>query len=245
MDINFITNDIKNLKFNSDYQRITSVLSRMDRSGAITLGTGYCTSMADMVRSALKHQNINSKLVECQLTITYYDEEPYNVKFVGFSDIINPGEIDTHIVVVTDTTPPFLIDASIKHRLPKNATAVVEPILREPGNLYLLVDTKFELEKIAMTYQQKRTQSFAISHNDSIIERIETDKKIFKNLSFLKLLIVVALIIGVFNAIRGTYDFYQVYVNSDNYRGPSGIQNIAERLDNLENLIRVPVEERK
>jgi len=245
MNTNFLTNNLESLKFNADYQRITTVLSRMARSGAITLGTGFCTSMGDMVKSALKHQGVNSKLVECQLTISHFDRDPPAISFIGFPDVINPGEIDTHLVVITETEPPFLIDASIKHRLPEDITAVVEPIVRKPGDSYVLIDSTFNSYSISMTYQQKKTQSFAISHNDSIVERIETDKKIFKNLSFLKVLIAVALVTSIFNAIRGSYDFYQVYVNEENKRGPSGIQSINERIDSLENLIRVPVEERK
>jgi hypothetical protein len=237
MEQNFLTLDSKNLKNNADYQRITQVLSRMARNGVITLGTGFCTSMGDMVKAALKHQGIESKLVECQLTITYAKAETPTTVFLGFTDVINPGEIDTHVIVVTKTDPPFLIDASIQHRLPPNTIAVVEPLARKPEDPYLMHDAAYEPSGMSMTYHQKKVQSFAMGHNDSIVERIETDKKIFKNLSLLKILIAVALTVSAFNAIRGSYDFYQVYVNSDNKRGPSGIESITNRLDRLENLL--------
>jgi hypothetical protein len=237
MKQDFLTHDIESLKTNFYYQRITQVLSRMARNGVITLGAGYCTSMGDMVRSALKQQGIDSFLVECQLTLTYAKVDPPTTLFLGFSDVINPGEIDTHLVVVTKTDPPFLIDASLSHRLPPNTIAIVEPLTRKPEEPYVLYDGTYEPSGMAITYHQKKTQSFAMGHNDSIVERIETDKKIFKNLYLLKALIVVALTVSAFNAIRGSYDFYQVYVNDENKRGPSGVESINDRLDKLENLL--------
>jgi hypothetical protein len=54
----------------------------------------------------------------------------------------------------------------------------------------------------------------------------------------------VALTISTLNALRGAYDFYQVYV-AENYWGPGTLQQIDERLDTLEDLLIVPPDQRR
>jgi hypothetical protein len=240
MSAKFLTSNSLDLKSNKDYQKIVFALSRMSRSGIINLGSGYCVSMADMVKTTLEHCGISARVVETQLTISYINATTGNIEntnYIGFSDIVNPGEIDTHVVVITETEIPFLVDASIQHRLTSGYTAVIEPIERSINNPLTLVEKKFN-STLALTYQQKKLQSVAMQYNESIINRIDTDKKIFSNLKLLKILIGIALIIGAFNAMRGTYDFYQVYFNNDNNRGISGLENIIQRLDYIENEIK-------
>jgi hypothetical protein len=238
----FLTNS-NALKQNATYKTIISTLTKMIRSGVFGLGTGYCISMSEMVRTALRHRGIESRLVECQVTITY---ENGNSRFIGFNDIVNPGEIDTHVVVVTQTEPAFLIDASIPHYLPENRFAIIEKINVTENSLsnLQLLECEFEKEKIKVSYQQKRTQHVSSTFQESIIERIETDRKIFKNLGLMKTLIAVALFVSVLNAIRGAYDYYQVYIEENGW-GPRTLQSIDSRLDELEELLHIPLEERK
>jgi hypothetical protein len=231
----FLTNNKDNKK-DKTYIIISEVLTRMLKAGLFELGAGYCISMSDMVRTALKQRGIDSKIVECTLAMTYHDSTPPEISFVGFDNIRNPGEIDTHVIVITDTTPSYLIDASIPHRLPRGTLAVIEPI--EKTNNFKLLDCKFDSVNISMTYEQKKIQNVPYKHQESIIERIQTDHKIFKNLLFLKILIVLALFISCLNFIRGSYDFYQVYVNNENIRGPSGIEMLHNKINDLEKLIK-------
>jgi hypothetical protein len=225
------------------YKTISSVLMQMIRSGVVNMGAGYCISMSDMLRTALQHRGVKSRLVECQLTVTYRSQDPPDVRFIGFDDIVNPGEIDTHVVVITETDPPFLIDASIPHRLPPNTYAVVEPVIAGNHSREILDETYTD-HGITVSYRQKPRPHVSIHHQESILERIETDRRIFKNLGWLKTLIIVALTISTLNALRGAYDFYQVYV-SENYWGPRTLQQIDERLDTLEDLLIVPPDQRR
>jgi len=225
------------------YKTISSVLTQMIRSGVVNMGAGYCISMSDMLRTALQHRGIKSRLVECQLTVTYRSQDPPDIRFIGFDDIVNPGEIDTHVVVITETDPPFLIDASIPHRLPPNTYAVVEPVTTGNHSREILGETYTDHE-ITVSYRQKPRPHVSIHHQESILERIETDRRIFRNLGWLKTLIIVALAISTLNALRGAYDFYQVYV-SENYWGPRTLKQIDERLDTLEDLLIVPPDQRR
>jgi hypothetical protein len=240
----FLTAD-DTVKNSREYRAISEVLSQMIRSGVFNLGAGYCISMSDMVRTALRHRGIESRLVECQLTLTYHASSPPDIRFIGFSDVVNPGEIDTHMVVVTDTEPAFLIDASISHRLSPNFPAIVEPLtVGKFDNQYDLVTQHYPQGNITVSYRQKLIQHVSAAYQESILERIKTDHRIFQNLGLLKMLIAIALTISTLNALRGAYDFYQVYYN-ENFWGPRTLQNIDERLDTLEDLLSVPMEQRR
>lgn len=233
--MNFLTSERVD-RTDQTYVTISEVLTRMAKSGIFELCGGYCISMSDMVRTALKQRGIESKPVEVTLTITYHSHTPADTVFVGFNEVGNPGEIDTHVILVTDTTPPYIIDASIPHRLPKGILAVIELITAADD--MKLIDRRFRPTNISMIYEQKTRQIVPMHHQESIIARINTDRKIFKNLGYLKILIILALTISALNLIRGSYDFYQVYLNEQNARGPSGIKLLNDRLDNLENLIK-------
>jgi len=232
---NFLSTEDVNKK-DETYVIITEILTKMIKSGVFHLCAGYCISMSDMLRTALKQRGIDSRLIEATLTITYHNTVPPDVTFVGFSDINNPGEIDTHVIVITDTVPSYMIDASIPHRLPEGTYAVVQPIKIKKS--FEILDQRFNSVNISMLYEQKKTQHVPLHHQESIVERIQTDRKIFKNLGFLKILIIIALTIGGLNFIRGSYDFYQVYINDQNTRGPSGIEMLNDRIDGLEKLLR-------
>lgn len=227
----FLSNSVdKNPNPNLDI--IKQVLSEFVENNGLTLGQGYCISTTDMISSSLRHRGIKSKMIEVTLTYSVTTTDGKLITdFVGFEDIPQPGKIDTHVVLITETTPPYLIDGSIQHMMPPNVHAVVEEIV---VNSDVLLHTKFENYGIQVTYKLKAQQKVPVLYQKSIIDRIQTDAKIFNNLKLLKILIVIALVLGSVNAVQGAYDFYQVYVNDQNYRGSSGIERINERLDRIE-----------
>ena len=220
------------LKTNKDYITISTMLTDMAKSGIITMGAGYCVSMADMVITALKHCKIECKTVECHASFTYHNENPPAHRFIGYDKVVNPGEIDTHVVVLALTNPPMLIDASISHRLPQGLVAIIEPVKSIPGS-DVLIDSHFSNYNISTTYVEKKLQHIPKHHQESILERVETDRKIFRSLTVLKAIVVVALAISTLNAIRGLYDFYQVYHVENNW-GPRSMKMLDERLDAIE-----------
>lgn len=198
---NFMTSD-KNCYDDRNYIIITDLLNEMVRTGAIFLGAGYCLSMSDMIRTALKHRGIDSKLVDCQATFTDIKSQNSGDVFIGFSNIINPGEIDTHVVVVTSTNPSYLIDASLSKRLPNNRLVIVEPIKFNSDNQLTLVNTTFEDDGLRVTYQQKKIQIAGYQHQMSIIDRIEMDKKINNDIQILKTLNYVGIVLSLFAVIN-------------------------------------------
>jgi hypothetical protein len=226
---NFLSNATDQSK---ELDTIKQVLSEFVENNALTLGQGYCISISDMLNSALRHRGIKSKMIEVTLTYSVTDRDgKIFTEYVGFDDIPQPGKIDTHVVLITETTPPYLIDGSIQHMMPPNVHAIIEEV---PFKSDVLLHSNFVNYGIQITYKLKAQQKIPVLYQKSILDRIQTDNNIFNNLKLLKILIAVALIISSLNAVRGSYDFYQVYFNDENYRGLSGIEKINERLDRIE-----------
>ncbi len=200
-DFKFLTSDESVRDLNA-YKAISNILSKMIRSGAFRLGTGYCISMSDMLKTALAHVDIDSKLVEVQTTLTVFDVDPPDVQFIGYPGEVQPGEIDTHVVVVTNTNPPFLIDASIQHRLPINTYAVVEPIPLRRDDHHQLINKKYDEYNISLTYTQKKKQSVPMMHHDSIVDRISLDNKFKRDIEYLKWLNYIGITISCFSLIN-------------------------------------------
>lgn len=197
-NFNFLTSD-KNCQNDETYNIICDLLSDMVSGGVVALGTGYCLSMSDMIRTALKHRDIDSKLVDCQATFSYNGQGNL---FVGYPNVVNPGEIDTHVVVVTSTTPAYLIDASVANKLPQNRFAIIEPIKFNSDNQLTLVNAHHPELNLKVTYQQKKLQSASYHHQKSIIERIEMDKKISNDIQYLKILNYIGIVFSLFAMIN-------------------------------------------
>lgn len=200
-EIQFMTAD-RASENDPNYKVICELLSEMVRTGSIFLGAGYCISMSDMVRTALKHRGIDSKLIDCQATFTDIRNGPKGNGFIGYPNVINHGEIDTHVVVITSTTPAYLIDASLAKRLPEDRYAIVEPIKFNSDNQLTLINATYDDVKLKVTYQQKKTQVAGYHHQQSIVERIETDMKIKEDIHYLKVLNYIGITLGTFGVLN-------------------------------------------
>lgn len=186
-----------------NYKKVTALMNRLAQNGLIAMGTGYCISMSDLIYVSLKHINIPSRLVECQATVSYIDEQGIpKTKIIGY-DGYKPveGQIDTHVVVVTETIPPLLIDATIGYVLPYGLPVLVDKV--EQGSNKILADLSyFEHGGLQITYQEKLFQKLPFAHQTSILDRIETDDKIFKEMSLLKRLNYIGIGVSIFALIN-------------------------------------------
>ena len=66
----FIITTSEKLKTNSDYIKILKIITKLIEGGTTFMGKGYCISMADIVYTLLKQNDIPCRIVECTLTIT-------------------------------------------------------------------------------------------------------------------------------------------------------------------------------
>jgi hypothetical protein len=223
--------DINNC--NNELKTIFTCIQRMANSGLLYAGDGYCISMCDVIKSQLTMLGIESRAVEVSLSIGYFDKEEPFFKHVGFTGFKNEqNEVDTHVVIITDTNPPVLIDASISSALPHGKLAIIEEINNAEN-----VAIDYPEFKIKLNYIEKDTQKVPFLHQMSIVDRIKTDQRVFKSLKFLKTLIFIAVTVSLLNASRGLYDFYQIYYGNELW-GPSGTKRITDKINNMEELIK-------
>lgn len=189
-----------------DYNRIRDIVEHLWQTGVIDRSRGYCFSLADMVYTLLKHEGIGSEIVECQLTVIRRDPRP-SLTFLGY-DLQKEREnsVDTHVVVVTHTKVPMIIDLSIGHLHPDITRAIVEPIKAEPEYLCQL-----SIKGSDWIYRRKSMPKFPEYHQQSIIERIEKDRWVEQQLKWIKIALTAIICITVINSTRGFYDFYQIH----------------------------------
>jgi hypothetical protein len=75
----------------------------------------------------LAQHNINSSIVECCALLTVNTDTKINHLYaIGFYEDFKRDRIDTHYVVITDTTPKILIDASIFELLLNDQKIILE-----------------------------------------------------------------------------------------------------------------------
>lgn len=209
----FISDDDE-LVASKDYQRVLKVVKKLWDTGVILRGGGYCYSMSDMAKTLLGQAGIKSSLVECKVTIMGND--PPTLTMIGHDgsmpirDNPNPDEMDTHVVVVTDTEIPMVIDLSIGHIQADIPYVIERATSPEPD-----IISKIDFKTSVWIYQRKESISVPSIHQQNILEKLRTDKQIKKDLAWMKVLIVVALIISGLNAFRGAVDFYHTYIVED------------------------------
>ena len=229
---NFIITTSEELKKDSDYKKVANIIYKLIEGGITFAAKGYCISVADIVYTLLKQNNIPCKILECHLAITNkIEDKVYAMGFDDLKDILTKA--DTHVVVVTETKIPMVIDVSIAHMLPNNIQGIIDILVDDNhGGIFANIDTPF----ISLTYQRKKQNSIPMLHERSILNRINTDIKIFNSLKYLKYIVIGALLISLLNASRGFYDFYSVYIKN-NYWGPNAIRHITEKVEAIEKKI--------
>ncbi len=213
-----------------EYQRVYETVKELWQSGIIQRGTGYCLSMSDMIMTILRQKGIDSHLEECKLTII--GVEPPGLMMVGHTGLFKhnrtPDDLDTHIVCVTDTKIPILIDLSI------GGMRAEIPFVCERANGEKNTIGEYDFGRSRWVYQRKEQPRLPQQHQLSVTERINTDRWVNRNIGLLKILVIVSITVSLFNAVRGSYDFYQVYVNDTNYWGPKHMQELYNKVEELE-----------
>lgn len=207
------------------FKIIKSVVDNLYKSGMIDSGSGYCLSMSDIVLKLLHKEGIKSKLVECSLMVTL--KNPPGLYLMGYPGF-NPNTYDdkkmlqTHIVCVTETEIPILIDLSVSH-IDKQIHYICAPILKSLEHTNL---SEYDFETSTWTYTQKEDTELELPklHQKSILDRIKTDQSVNKEIRFIKTLLIVLFCVSSTNFIRGSYDFYQTYINKHNDWGPSKVE---------------------
>lgn len=197
--------DDESLMLDKDFHKINSALLTLCNSGMIHRMAGNCISAAELISGLLNQLNIDSSIVECQLTMSRFksDGKP-EFFFIGFDNLGLQGELDTHVIVVTKTKTPFLIDVSISQYLPKSRPIII--------GIAKLTTTENSIAEIAfkdykLIYTQKHNIKLPSLHQKNILQKIAEDNKIKKDISLLRTIVTV---IATFSLINFTLNTIQV-----------------------------------
>jgi hypothetical protein len=202
------------------YKKVKSVVDGLNSAGMLENGSGYCLSMSDIVHKLLHKEGIKSRLVECSLMVTLKSPPGlYLMGYPGFNGENFDSEkmLKTHIICVTETEVPILIDLSISH-IDKNIPFICVPIIKKESHTNI---AEYDFETSTWTYQEKVDTELPKLHQRSILDRIEQDNKVTNQINSIKSLILLLFTLTSLNFVRGTYDFYQKYVNQNNDWGPN------------------------
>jgi hypothetical protein len=204
------------MKEKEEIDQVREVIQYLWDDGMIHRGTGHCIAMSDIVQKLLLHHGIDSYLQECSLMI--HKKNIDDLMLVGYSmaKVYDPiNQVKTHVVCVTKTKKPILIDLSVYNFVDD------VPYICEYLDSNSVVD-KFEFPNANFIYTKKYSDyQLPLLHERSIINRIETDKKIFNNFKIINTILIFISIIASINLVRGTFDFYQKYIIKDNGFGPA------------------------
>lgn len=217
---------------------IEDLIENLNQQGILARGAGYCFSMSEMLQTMLTQKSIESRIVEVKLTVMSQDPPLYRA--IGHDDLSNHNEIDTHVVVITETEPPYLIDSSIFHLLQpfKQIPYILAPLdMDDIGGKKLILD--HEVQESKWLYEEKPNPKMPAIHQQNLLARMNNDRVVKGQLRWLKVLVSVALVIAVLNTGRGYYDFYQKYIITDNNYGPQnlGRDDLLEEIRRLERLL--------
>lgn len=219
IDKNKSSNKDSELESKDYYKKVISILEKLWEDGIIQRSGGYCLSVSDMVQKLLKFNGIESRLLECNLI--FLDKDPPNMRLVGYDGIKevqdDKMELDTHVVCVTETEIPILIDLSINY-LSNSVRYICQRY--EPNDTN---NIEYKIGSTTWIYQEKVNSRVPSLHRKSISDRIKLDLQVENNFKRINYFLIGLSLISVLNFIRGGIDYYQKYINTTNGFGPHKI----------------------
>ena len=167
-----LTNDVEVEKL-PQYNIIIDLVERLNRSGVLLNLHGNCLAAADMVSAMLLQSGIESVITECQASVKTEENGQSLFNLVGYDNFSFSGQVDTHVVVITKTDVPILIDLSISQYLPETHPFVVEKVnSSDPAIL-----GSYNFENCQVLYQTKRNIKLPALHQKSMLQRMAEDEK--------------------------------------------------------------------
>lgn len=185
------TDDVKNLE---EYNIIKSIIQEMQRNGILERLQGNCVGACDLLSSMLLHQGIDSKIVECYVSIKNSNNTPPSYTFIGYDGLSHKEQIDVHTVVVTNTKNALLIDLSIANALTTTTSYIVGRIKNDVNVL-----AEYEVDGLELRYNLKKTTKLPSLHQKSILQRIKDEEVVKEKLRTLQIFVWVIAAFAMIN----------------------------------------------
>lgn len=189
-----ITDKIKN---KIELEKVKQALDRLCQSEDVVYRLhGNCIGASDIVQNLLSFYGIESRVVECQLFAIKENKDMKEFCFVGFNSIgLNPANVDTHVVVITETEEPLLIDASIGHLLSEKEKILVKKLQPQLNDVF----GKYIIDDISFTYSIKKNIKLPALHQKTLLDRINEDRVIKEKVNFITKAVIILASISVIN----------------------------------------------
>lgn len=174
------------------YKKIQTVMNNLVQTGMIERFSGNCIGASDLIQNYLNDVGIHSKLVEVKVSFIYKQDGAEGFYFLGYDNLLkNPSDIDTHVVVITETDVPMVIDASISHLLPfpKDKLYICERI--NVNDLEIMATYDYGVVKL--TYRIKGNLRIPSLHQKTILQKEVETRKHREMLRALKVLVWVSI----------------------------------------------------
>lgn len=185
------TDDIKDLE---EYNIIKSIVQEMRRSGILERMQGNCVGACELLSSMLLHQGIESKIVECYVSIKNTNTTPPSYTFIGYDGLSQKEQIDVHTVVVTNTKNALLIDLSIANYLVPDVSYIVGKINDDSTVL-----AEYNVSGLEVRYNLKKHTKLPALHQKSILQRIKDEEAIKEKLRTLQIFVWIIATFAVIN----------------------------------------------
>lgn len=180
-----------------EFEIILKIINELSQAGVIFNFANNCVSAADILQSMLAKEGIETEIVEVQAIIIKH-RPVKSTMFVGFDhQVSNIGnEVDTHVIVVTKTELPILIDISLSHLLPDSHPWIVEP-------LAFTVDERdiaeYRFENFEISYKRKKFNKVPIFYKKTLSEKINSEVQLRNSIKFVLKLAFIAVALSTFN----------------------------------------------
>jgi hypothetical protein len=166
--------DSKDEIFNSpESMKILEVIDNLYKSGMAINFAHNCIAASDILQASLHSIGIKSKIIEVQLNVFRDDgTDNKDYLYIGYDGVTFPGEIDTHVVVITETKEPLLIDLSLGHILPSDRNRIITKC--NPKNKYI---ASLDVGNLKLSYFVKTSVKMPHLHQKNLVERMIEDNK--------------------------------------------------------------------
>lgn len=178
-----------------EFTKIVEVVNSLYDSGVCSNFSHNCIAACDILQAALYTSGIESKIVEVQLNIFRSDKDGNNdYLYIGYDSVQFPNQIDTHVVIITQTSTPYLIDLSLGHILPNDKNRIIHKCISNEKCICSL-----DINNLKLNYFIKPFIKLPQLHQKNIIDRIAEDKKTKQSLENLKFFAYYAMCISIIN----------------------------------------------
>lgn len=194
---NIVLTKDQQLKQLNEFKLLEKHLNDFHNLGLIERLAGNCISAAELMCNTCLQLGIPAKMIECQLSSMRDIDDDTEFTFIGFDNLNYQGQIDTHMVCITQSEVPLIIDASISHLLPENHPIIIERLT----DLDPEIIGNYELGDVKLRYTPKKIVRYPNLHQKNILEKTQDELRLQKEFKIFKYLVLIGLGIGAVNII--------------------------------------------